>query len=236
MPPVEVPERVHEDGHLLLWQVRGESEVVVDGEPRALATGHALWIPVGARHSLSVRANSVVLPMFFGTHENATTLRGVTVVPVERDLRTLFLAYIQLENTIIQPPVNIARQILALLERRPALSANLAMPRTPAAAAVAEVLLFNPGDDRTVDELAADVHTSVRTLERAFKAETGMTLRRWRLSNRMEVAAALLREGSGVDAVAHRVGYLSASAFRRAFTAHVGLAPGRYVARYGVET
>lgn len=39
------------------------------------------------------------------------------------------------------------------------------------------------------DQLAASVHTSARTVERAFRAETGMTLRRWRFLNRMEAAA-----------------------------------------------
>lgn len=235
VPPVEIPERVHDDGHLLLWQVQGGSEITVEGESHQLAMGYALWIPAAARHSLKVSANSVVLPMFFGLQENATSLRVVTVIPVERDLRTLFLAHIQLENSIIRPPVNIARQILAVIERRPVLSAGVPMPVTPAAAGIAEVLVFNPGDDRTVEELASQAHTSARTIERAFKAETGVTLRRWRIVNRMEAAARLLGEGSVVDAVAHRVGYLSASAFRRAFKDHFGMAPGEYVARYRVE-
>lgn len=235
IPAVSLPERVHDEAHMLLWQVRGESDVLLDDEPAAIAHGHALWIPAGIRHTLTVHASSVLLPMFFPVAETATTLDRITVITVDRDLRTLFLAFVQSEATIIRPAANLARQILSLIEDRPVAVTALAMPVSPPARAVAETLRFNPGDDRSVDELAESVHTSARTLERAFLAEVGTTLRRWRIRNRVEAATILLRTATNVEAVAHRVGYGDVSAFRRVFKTYVGTTPGDYAARYRLD-
>lgn len=232
IPPVRVPERVHFGDAMLLWQARGSAEAVLNDVGYSLMAGNALWLPAGTRHELHVHENSVLLPMFFDAVGVATTMQSVTEIPVDDELRTLFLVYIQSEQTIIKPDADIARQILSTIERRPLVSTKLPMPCTPAAKAIAEVLRFNPGDSRSAENLAAGVHTSLRTIERAFKAETGLTLRAWRMRNRMESAVELLRSVRSIDAVAHRVGYQDVSAFRRAFKGHYGLPPGAYVRRY----
>ncbi|MBR8743112.1 AraC family transcriptional regulator [Nocardiopsis sp. MG754419] len=232
LPSVSLDGLVEDDKHLLLWQARGASDFVVEDEPRSLKVGQALWVPARTRHSFTVQADSVLLPMFFEAAMTATTLRGPTVITVDRDLRTLFLGFIQASYSRIRPDVNIARQILALIEERPVLVTDLPLPTTESALIVAESLLFNPGDDRGVDALAASAHASVRTIERAFLAETHMTLRRWRIRNRMEAAGILLRSHTTLDAVARRVGYTDTSAFRRVFKGHFGMTPSAYVARF----
>lgn len=235
VPPVTIDGQVEHDKHVLLWQVRGQSDFTVDDETLPLRVGLAIWIPVGTRHSFTTGVNSVLMPMFFEVAVTATTLRAPTVITVDRDLRTLFLAFVQSTYSIIRPSTNIARQILALIEERPVVVTVLPMPTTDSALIVAEALRFNPGDDRGVDELAESAHTSTRTIERAFLAETGMTLRQWRIRNRMEAAGILLRSWTTVDAVAQRVGYTSTSAFRRVFKGHFGMTPGQYIERFRVE-
>lgn len=232
IPPVSVSGMREDHLHVLLWQVRGTADLAVEGDNHSLMVGHALWIPVGVRHEFTVHANSVTMPLFFDVDETATTLREPTLVTVDGDLRTLMLAYTVSWTTAIKPKANLARQILALIEQSPVVSTALPMPTTEAAQAIAQTLRFNPGDIRSVEELAESVHTSSRTIERAFQAETGMTLRRWRILIRMEAAAILLRSDSSLDAVAHRVGYTNVNSFRRVFKGHFGLSPTEYVDRY----
>ena len=232
VPEVSVDGLVEDDKHVLLWQVRGESDFTVDDEPYRLTVGQAIWVPVGTLHAFTVRVNSVLLPMFFPVDSTATTLREPTIITVDSDLRTLFLAFIQSTYSVIQPNINIARQILALIEDRPVLVTALPMPATESALIVAEALRFNPGDHRSVNELAESAHASKRTIERAFLADTGMTLRQWRIQNRMEAAGILLRSHTSVDAVAKRVGYTNTSAFRRVFKEHFDMTPNDYVAQF----
>lgn len=234
LPPVEIPERVHDDQHILLWQVRGTgTDLVLDNEASFLPVGHAVWIPSFVRHSLTVRANSVVLPLFFDSDEVATTLDQPVMVAVDRELRTLFLAHLQATTSILQPQVNVTRQLLSRLEGRPDRHSTLRMPSSSPALLVAERLRSNPGDERGIDDLARAVHVSRRTLERMFVAETGLTLRAWRLTNRMEAAALLLRSSGSLPAVAHRVGYTNLNAFRRAFKERFGMTPTERLAHYG---
>lgn len=209
-----------------------ETEPVVDGTDRPLTAGHAIWVPVGTPHWFTVRANSVTVPLFFVARETATILREPTLVTVDRDLRTLMRANSVSSHTVIQPRANLARQILALVEDSPVLSTALPIPTSRPARIIAETLRFNPGDTRTIEELAASVHTTSRTIERSFRTETRMPLRQWRIRNRMEAAAVLLRATTSLEAVAHRVGYTNVNSFRRVFTGHFGPSPTAYVKRY----
>lgn len=232
IPPVSVSAMQEEEFHVLLWQARGEADIRAGDRESRLTFGHALWVPVGLRHEFTVHANSVTLPLFFPAAEIATTLHEATLVPVDRDLRTLMLAYTVSWNTIIRPDVNLARQILARVERRPALPGGLPMPTSTPARLLAEALRANPGDPRSVAELAASVHVSARTIERTFRAETGTTLRQWRIRHRLEAAAGLLRTSASPAAVARRVGYTNVNAFRRVFKDHFGISPTEFIERY----
>lgn len=232
IPPAATPALREAEFHVLLWQVHGTTDLMLSGEKCELNAGHAVWVPVETEHEFTVRANSVTAPLFFEASETATILQHPTFFPVEADLQTLMMAYMVSWHTMIKPKANLSRQILSIIEASPVVSAALPMPTSEPAKLIAEALLFNPGDIRSVDELAESVYTSARTVERAFADETGTTLRQWRIANRMETAAALLRSNSTVDAVAHRVGYTNVNSLRRVFTAHFGSSPTKYARRY----
>ena len=231
IPSTTVTDMQESSLHVLLWQVFGSAEVAVDGHSHALHSGRALWIPVGYAHEFTVQENSVTVPLFFDAASTATVLRNPAEVAVDRDLHALMLAYNVSWHTMVQSPVNLARQLLALIEVTPARPPALPIPTTDRARRIVDALRFNPGDNRTVDELARSAHTSSRSIERTFRAETGMTLRRWRILNRLHAASALLQAGASVDAVAHRVGYTSVNAFRRVFLDHYGMTPTDYARR-----
>jgi AraC-like DNA-binding protein len=235
LPPVSVPERRESDIHVLLWQVRGTADLVVRGEHHPLTPGHAMWIPAGCRHEFTVHDSSVTMPVLFDVDDRVATLRSPALITIDRDLRTLLLAHVVATSTIVRSHADLARQILPLIARTASLSAAMTMPTTAPALRIAQTLRADPSDVRSVEELAASVHTSVRTIERAFRAETGMTLRRWRIRSRMEAASALLRGHTRPDAVARRVGYTNVNAFRRVFVDHFGMSATEFAARFGSE-
>ncbi len=227
IPPVTVSDKLEKRVNVLLWQVRGHADLCVAGGSWHLGTGQAMWVPVGYRHSFTVGQNSVTMPLFFSS-DVATTMTQPRLIPVSADLRTLMLAYSVSSTTAIKPAANLARQILTLLERAGLDHDMLPVPVSPAARSIAEALRRNPADTRTVEQLAASVFSSSRTIGRAFLTETKMTLQQWRIHNRMQVAANLLTDGVSLTAVARRVGYTNVNALRRAFTAHFGVTPYEY--------
>ncbi len=81
----------------------------------------------------------------------------------------------------------------------------------------------------TLEDLAAQASTSVRTLNRRFQAETGQTPMQWVNGVRVRHAQALLESTShSVERIGRDVGFSSAANFREQFRRIAGVAPQGY--------
>jgi len=102
---------------------------------------------------------------------------------------------------------------------------SLKMPKDKRARAVAERLQNNPCDEGELPELARDAGASGRTLQRIFRAETGLNLGEWRRRLRLLHAITLLDTGHSVTEAGFAAGYQSTSAFVASFRAVFGSTP-----------
>ena len=106
-------------------------------------------------------------------------------------------------------------------------------PRAEEAGEVVATIVGRPGTTR-VEELARDLGTSPRQLQRLFAEHVGVgpkwVIRRYRLHEVTQQLAA----GTAVDwaGLAARLGYADQGHFVRDFTAMFGESPTRYAARY----
>ncbi len=100
-------------------------------------------------------------------------------------------------------------------------------------APVLHALEANPGDNTTLAEWAARVFTTERTLARRCRQELHMSFGEWRQRLRFLHAVAQLGQGKSVQAIAHDLGYSSASALIVMFQQQAGTTPDRYRARLG---
>jgi AraC-like DNA-binding protein len=122
-----------------------------------------------------------------------------------------------------------AEQVLVdLLKPADVLSFDVRMPTDERARCVADSLVKDPADDRTLAQWGDDVGASARTLARAFLADTGLPFGRWRALLRLRVAMEALAASEPVSTVARRVGYETASAFVAAFRRETGITPAAY--------
>ncbi|GAA1782996.1 helix-turn-helix domain-containing protein [Streptomonospora arabica] len=81
----------------------------------------------------------------------------------------------------------------------------------------------------TLDRLAERAGLSSRTLARRFTEQLGTSPGQWLLGRRLDAARVLLEQTDlPVDAVAARVGLVSAVNLRRRFKTHLGTTPGAY--------
>jgi AraC-like DNA-binding protein len=108
---------------------------------------------------------------------------------------------------------------------------RLAVPTSESLARVANALLTNVGDERTLDEWAGEAGMSRRTFMRAFTAEMGVPFGRWRQMARLFCALELLAQGGSITNAAFTVGYSSVSAFTEVFRGVFGQTPGKYCSR-----
>lgn len=95
-------------------------------------------------------------------------------------------------------------------------------------APVLHILEENPGDTRTLAELAHSAHTTERTLMRRCQRDLGMSFAEWRQRLRVVKAMARLEAGQTVETIALDLGYGSASAFITMFRRVVGTTPDEF--------
>lgn len=108
------------------------------------------------------------------------------------------------------------------------LESFLPWSKDPAIMKVLEELSKNPGDRRTLDEWAWQVHCTERTLSRRFKRDLGMTFIEWRQRLRLSRALTMLSDGISVQLVAQKLGYSTTSAFIVMFQKEVGATPNSF--------
>ena len=105
---------------------------------------------------------------------------------------------------------------------------RLTIPREERLARVADALLDDVGDDRTLDDWAHVAGMARRTFMRAFSAQVGMSFGRWRQQARLFAALEMLAQRKSVTEVAIAVGYDSVSAFIEMFRTMLGTTPQTY--------
>jgi AraC-like DNA-binding protein len=135
-------------------------------------------------------------------------------------------------GTLSKSVVSEAR-VLALLMAEivvvPVAPVELPMPVDARARRAAEYVRAEPARAGDMKQVARHASASVRTLERLFPAETGLSFGAWRQRARLLHAMSLLADGTTVTQVALAVGYTSTSAFVSAFRRAAGVTPGKYV-------
>lgn len=89
----------------------------------------------------------------------------------------------------------------------------------------------HPNQHLSLPDLSKIAGASVRTIERLFKSETGMTFRQWRSRFKLINSLALITQGKSTTFIAHELGYKSVSSFIATFKAQFDCTPQEYVTR-----
>ncbi len=196
----------------------------------------AIWVPAGVEHLEAMYGPVSVRSLFLAPAITAHLPRALCTLEVSPLLRELILHTCRLGS--LDRRVRAQRHLIAVLvDQLTSVSdvpLQLPWPRDVRAQRVGERLQQHPGDSRSTRTLARHAGASVRTLERVFSRETGMSFGEWRRRCRLLQAMRLLIRGASVTDVALETGYASTSAFVSAFKALFGTTPGQYAARVGV--
>jgi AraC-like DNA-binding protein len=158
----------------------------------------------------------------------------VDVPPLLRELILYAVGLGSLDRRVPQQARLVAvlvDQIRTLPSRSRAL--HLPQPSDPRARRLVAQLDADPAERRTLAALARRTGASIRTLQRVFRAETGMSVEVWRRQRRLGHALERLAAGATVTGAALDAGYQSVSAFVSVFRRTFGQTPGRYFRRVG---
>ena len=110
---------------------------------------------------------------------------------------------------------------------------HLPIPGDRQLAKLASALINDPSDSSTLDDWAARLGLSRRTLTRRFISETGMSFGQWRQQLRLFEALGMLSDGASVSTTSLSIGFESVSAFIACFRRYFKVTPGRIFDRLG---
>jgi AraC-like DNA-binding protein len=216
----------HEDDQLA-WASRGVISVITEAATWLLPPSRALWIPAGVRHEVRAQGATTMQSLYVRTELLSIDWKVPTVVSA-RPLLVELVEYLGDETLDSARRKRAAALLSDLLEPLVVTTIEVRLPSDSRARTVAEALLHDPAENRTLTVWGRQVGASGRTLVRAFLAETGVPFSRWRTLARLKASLPMLAAGRSISYVAPEVGYESASAFVAAFRREVGLTPNAY--------
>ena len=220
------------DMHQIAYAAEGMFQVETTAARYLLPPQQAAWIPAGLAHKTTLMKVRDVSLFFEPTLISgaADRVRVLDVKPVFREM-ILYSTRWPIDQDRQEPLADayfIAMAGLVTQWLEDELPFHLPTSRDPLVSTAMEFT-----DEHlaavTFDEVCARVALSERSLRRRFAAETGLTWREYLLRSRLLRSMTLLSESNiTVASIASRVGFASASAFARAFSAYAGQSPTDY--------
>jgi AraC-like DNA-binding protein len=190
----------------------------------------ALWLPAGVHHSVYSPRPFYLHALYFepGTMRRDTEPQILGLDNLAQEL-VLFLCSAPRASQRGPRHEHALALLAELLRDAKPESFALVRPRSDRARKLADYFSTHPQDGRAVEIITAEIGgASLRTFERLFLAETGLSLALWRRQGRLLASVSMLAEGKSIGDTANAVGYDSAAAFSTAFKQCFGVSPSSY--------
>lgn len=212
--------------HELVW-VRGGTLVSrVADRVFTVSEGQGLWMPAGVVHGGRLTAGVRFHDAFFAPDRTPVAFERPTAITMTPLLESLLT---HLTRTDLAAEARARAESVVFDQLLPSESEfALQLPGDARINVIAEALLRDPADGRSLEEWARVLDISDRTITRAFRQCTGLSFTQWRQTLRVHRALALLSEGCEVRGVAEDLGYAQPSTFIAAFRRAVGTTPGAF--------
>jgi AraC-like DNA-binding protein len=194
----------------------------------------AVWVRAGERAEIETGGPTTLQIVYLRATKAAWNREGLpreTRMTLIRPLLRALLAEIEQAGALdrrVRWQAALATLLLHEMRSASVAPRELVWPRDPRAARIAAQVQADPGAAHSLPKLCRGQGVSVRTAQRLFPRETGLSFAQWRARVRFLHAAQRIGNGQKVVAVAAQCGYRSASAFVAAFTRAMGVTPGQF--------
>lgn len=216
--------------HQLIYAVQGVMVVQAEAGRWVVPPTRAIWMRAGMTHEIrcigEVHMRSLLL-----APDAAPKLLGETqAVGISALLRELIRAAMDVRQPYLPGTRDgrVMRLILDELRALPVLPLHLQMPTDARLLQICDALQLQLDDASTMADWAQRLVVDVKTIQRLFVKETGMTFGQWRQQARLLRALELLATGQKVIDVALALGYDSPSAFASMFRKQFGQTPSQF--------
>ena len=190
----------------------------------------AIWLPAGVEHGIEIQSAVAMRTLYVAPHRAETLPSDPATLGVAPLLREVILHIVRLGMLEAERPEHdrLTGVLVDLLGEARREDLRLPLPADTRAHALALRLQETPSGTEALARLAAGSGASLRTLQRIFPRETGLTLEAWRQKARLIHSVGRLASGASVTLAAMDSGYQNVGAFIVAFSRQFGTTPGRY--------
>lgn len=214
--------------YVALW---GITEIKFNDTPAHITPWHyAQWVPAGVEHEcLNARAHNSYYICISNTLVNQFPLQP-SILEMN-NLSAALVSYLingQAHNVSPRRDQLIQTLLTELLTESHTSATYLPLSQDKLLNPVLQALLANPGDNRSLMELAQTVQTSEKTLIRRFRSELNLSFREWRSRLRFISALKLLASPLSIAEIAQQLGYRHTSSFIFTFHKMTGTTPDNY--------
>jgi AraC-like DNA-binding protein len=224
-----LPAHVHPWAQLI-YSRSGVIHVIAAGRLWLTPPTRAIWIPHGTAHEIDFKGETALRTLYVSAERAKAVepmVRMLEVAPLLSEL-IVHIVNVGMLDPQRQQDDRLASVLMDLISGARSVDLILPLPRDSRALKLAQHLRSAPSDKQTLDALVTATGASLRTLQRCFAEETGMTIEAWRQKARLVHSAAALAEGASVIDASLACGYESASAYIAAFRKQFGVTPRRF--------
>jgi AraC-like DNA-binding protein len=224
-----VAEHFH-DRDQLVYASRGVMTVSTRDGTWVVPPHRAVWIPAEIPHTITMSGVVAMRTLYLKPRLAKGPPRDCCVINVSALLKELILhtCTVRTLNTSVKWQAHLAAVILHQLQAVHTVPLQLPHLADPRLVRIAEILMRDPCDSRTLAQLCKETGAGKRSVERLFQQEIGMTFAKWRQQLRLMQGMRLLAEGAKVTHAALESGYGTASAFTSMFRKALGVTPHSY--------
>ena len=191
----------------------------------------AMWIPARTMHSIRMPETVSMRTLYLRPGLAASLPSTCTILHVTPLLRELIIETVRLRELQVRNRLHCALRdlLVSYLAAAPPMPTYITLPLDSRARAIADAVVGNPADRKTLARMCQSAGASVRTIERVFRREVGSDFEFWRRQVRLMKAVELLISGRSVKETSFALGYRQPTAFVEMFRGVVGATPGAWV-------
>lgn len=218
------------DRDQLVYASRGVMTVRTQNGTWVVPPHRAVWIPSEIPHTISMSGLVAMRTLYLRPRLGKRLPRDCCVINVSTLLKELILhaCSVRTLKTRVKWQAHLVAVILHQLEAVQTIPLQLPHLSDPRLVRIAEILMRDPRNSRTLAQLCKRTGAGKRSVERLFQQEIGMTFGKWRQQLRLMQGMRLLAEGAKVTHAALESGYNTPSAFTSMFRKALGITPSSY--------
>lgn len=224
----------HQKGQLVFVE-EGFQYLHTENKRFLLPQNHAAWIPSFVLHKTTSSASSIFLrSIYYDTEELPPFYNELRLFSVPNVLREMIL-YTEKWSKKTDLDLAASYFLQAILLELPAfvkdsIPLHIPIPKDGKLITITSYINQNINNNITVSQLASQFHITLRTLERLFKKETGISVAKYIQLVRIVKAVELLNENQQtISEIAYLVGYKSVQAFSSSFQNLLGRRPQAFL-------